>query len=500
MCAFIVAVFCKDFQQGRVVSLSQDLLESCLTHLEDYENPLLRQWSCLCISMLWVDHPEAKWLAIRSLAHQRLCALVVDPVPEVRAAMLHALTTFLGIPDLTDQVAHIEASIAANLIVMTDDGNIMVRKELLIFYSKFVMRYEKKFIVTAFEQMLEEEEIFKLGIDDMQGKDFDALFAKLNAKGSSGDSKGDEPKGEDSTERSNGISRNTIFSTIWKQILILSVDPYPEVALYAATITDYILNAIMNSPLKQYAEPILHSIAAASRRRSPSRGSFHQTSHNSNNHESFMSRPSTPTRQQSYFSSGVIKRTASVAASLKSLALGTQSTNLSPSNSLKRQTAGKADLSQRQTGSRAHLPPDWSRPPDDKDHSTLTSYQPAKVPLSRGFDKFSEQEITMPLQSRFFEWAVEYFREPQMKPSEADEPGSTDYNEKLWRRNRNDRIISLTQPQKELAGTSQWNRPSGMLNNVSQPVKIVFHQFENHLIATDDRDIVRLVISVILLS
>ena len=35
----------------------------------------------------------------------------------------------------------------------------------------------------------------------------------------------------------------------------------------------------------------------------------------------------------------------------------------------------------------------------------------------------------------------QYFREPQMKPSEADEPGSVDYNQRLWRRTRNDRII-----------------------------------------------------------
>ena len=484
MCAFIIAIFCKDFHQGQVVSLSPDLMESCLGHLDDLHNPLLRQWSCLCISMLWVDHPEAKWAGIRFSAHQRLCELVVDPVPEVRAAMLHALTTFLGIPDLTDQVAHIEASIAANLVVMTNDGNILIRKELLVFYSKFVMRYEKKFVVAAYEQILEEKDKLQPAPQDVLDKDFDALCIERASTGSMNGKRKAVP---------NSVSHNTIFSTIWKQILIMSVDPYPEVARNAVIIVDYVFRALLFSPLKQFADPALKTIIASSSRRNSSRGSTQQLPHNSGNHESYMSRPSTPTRQDSYFSSGVIKRTASVAASLKSLAFGLQNANTSPSNSLKRQTTGKNSLTQRQAGSRANIPPEWSRPPDDRDHSTLTSYQPAKVPQPKGFEEFAQHELSMPLQSRFFEWAVEYFREPQMKPSEADEPGSTDYNEKLWRRNRNDRIISSTQPQKELAGTSQWNRPSGMFNNVGQPVKIVFHQFENHLIATDDRDIVRYV-------
>ena len=487
MCAFIIAIFCKNFHQGQVVSLSPDLMESCLGHLDDLHNPLLRQWSCLCISMLWVDHPEAKWAGIRFSAHQRLCELVVDPVPEVRAAMLHALTTFLGIPDLTDQVAHIEASIAANLVVMTNDGNILIRKELLVFYSRFVMRYEKKFAVAAYEQILEEKDrMLPVSKEDLE-KTFNSQYVDKVPNGIIGMN----GKNAKTTAAANGVSYNTIFSTIWKQILIMSVDPYPEVARNAVTIVDYVFKALLSSPLKRFAEPALEITLSSNNRRNPSRGSTHRFPHNSSNHESYMSRPSTPTRQDGFLSSGVIKRTASVAASLKSLAFGSQITTSSPSASLKRQTTNKGSLSQRQTGSRAKIPPEWSRPPDDRDHSTLTSYQPAKVPQSKGFEEFAQNELRMPLQSRFFDWAVEYFREPQMKPSEADEPGSTDYNEKLWRRNRNDRIISSTQPQKGLAGTSQWNRPSGMFNNVGQPVKLVFHQFENHLIATDDRDIVR---------
>jgi len=79
-----------------------------------------------------------------------------------------------------------------------------------------------------------------------------------------------------------------------------------------------------------------------------------------------------------------------------------------------------------------------------------------------------------------------------MKPTEADEPGSTDYNGRLWRRNRNDKIIAETQPQKDFAGSHAWNKSKGYFNNLTQPVKMVFHQFEDHLVVTDNRDIVNI--------
>ncbi len=77
-----------------------------------------------------------------------------------------------------------------------------------------------------------------------------------------------------------------------------------------------------------------------------------------------------------------------------------------------------------------------------------------------------------------------------MKQTDAEEPGSTDYNERLWRRSRNERIITLTQPQKDHAGSNRWDTPTRVLDNGTQPAKMCFHQFEDHVAVTDDRDIV----------
>jgi regulatory associated protein of mTOR len=83
---------------------------------------------------------------------------------------------------------------------------------------------------------------------------------------------------------------------------------------------------------------------------------------------------------------------------------------------------------------------------------------------------------------------LQYFREPQMKPNEPDEPGSSEYNQRLWRRTRNERIIADNQPLKEKAGSSRWDRVEHFLNNQSQPMKLTFHQFEDHLAVADDKD------------
>ncbi|KAI7071851.1 hypothetical protein KC352_g42451, partial [Hortaea werneckii] len=66
MCAFVIAMFCKDFKPGKqaVLESNPEIIESCLQHLLDMENPLLRQFSCLCLSHLWKDFPPAKGVAL----------------------------------------------------------------------------------------------------------------------------------------------------------------------------------------------------------------------------------------------------------------------------------------------------------------------------------------------------------------------------------------------------------------------------------------------------
>lgn len=389
MSAFIIAMFCRDFPQGQQVCLSSDLIDGCTTHLQDSENPLLRQWSCLCISALWKDFPDAKWVGIRCFAHHRLCALVIDPVPEVRAAAVHALTNFLGIPDLTDQVAQNEEIIASALLAMTTDGNAMVRKELLVFFSTFVKRYQNKFLVAAYENLVEERDKLMHSVYDNEVK-------------TNGISQDDLDRNHKSM-----ISRNSVQNSIWMHLLVLSVDGHPEVAQAASIIVDYVHETLVISPLARHALRVIDNILALMQRstghsRQPSTAPSSQASHST----APAGPPSLP-KNEGYLSTG-LRRNASVAAALKYLGLGGSGStdNLASSSESAHQTAQQ----KRMAGPvRPGIPAEWSTPPNQNDTtSTSTKYQRAKVPLPKGFVKHDPNEpATLPLESVFFEWSIE---------------------------------------------------------------------------------------------
>jgi regulatory associated protein of mTOR len=481
MSAFIIAMFCKDFHQAQTVSLSQDLFQACTKHLEDGDNPLLRQWACLCISMLWKNYPEAKWMGTRLQTHQALCQMILDPVPEVRAAAVNALTTYLGGSDLTEQVAQAEQAIASTVMMMTSDGNNIVRSELVVFFSTFIKRYENKMAVVAFEELYDERQRLQPPVIAEVEVTKSTALQQHNRNGSE----------SSSAHARRSISKNSVYSTIWKHLLILSVDPHAGVAQDAVLVVDYVHDRLLHSALGTHAEIIMEDLLRLGRRAVPSRQpsanplprladvpTVEQSSHK---------------RNESYLSMG-FKRTASFAYSIKNLALGgSQSPEHEQSKTLLSQPS-----TQTRHGSqlKARVPDDWSRPPDAHDPALhISTTEPSKVPLPRGFQPENPpsahgRRSEMPLKSDLFDWSVEYFREPQMKTSEPDEPGSDDYNSRLWRRMRNERIISETQPLKSMAGTSRWDLPRGSMANGSQPMKLCFHQFEEHISIADDRDVV----------
>jgi len=144
MCAFILAVFCREFRQGQIACMAPGVMQICLKVLKDTRNPaepLMRHWTALLISQLWNDFPEAKWQGIREGAPLRLVDLLRDSVPEVRIAALVALTSLIGGPKDDDQTANVEVVVAVHALSLNGDGSSVVRKELVIFLGKVVARY-----------------------------------------------------------------------------------------------------------------------------------------------------------------------------------------------------------------------------------------------------------------------------------------------------------------------------------------------------------------------
>jgi regulator-associated protein of mTOR len=83
MAAFVLSVIANNCRPGQSACLSGNLLGICLARLND-PDPMLRKWLVLCMGKLWESFEEAKWAAVRESAHERLCTLLTDPVPEVR--------------------------------------------------------------------------------------------------------------------------------------------------------------------------------------------------------------------------------------------------------------------------------------------------------------------------------------------------------------------------------------------------------------------------------
>ncbi|KAJ1032147.1 hypothetical protein NDA18_001645 [Ustilago nuda] len=193
MCAFILAVFCQDFPAGQAACLDTDVMHSCLEHLED-DDFLLRQWSALCLAQLWDDNEAGKARAISLDAHGKLCCMLGDVSPEVRAAVLHALGTLLGASgssqDQVDIVSYVtdepipvptgsngnrpaggrrfcpgtgaatglpptkqrglEIGIATAMLTTKGDCSPLVRKELVIALSPVVAEYKGFFVLAAY--------------------------------------------------------------------------------------------------------------------------------------------------------------------------------------------------------------------------------------------------------------------------------------------------------------------------------------------------------------
>ncbi|EMD32619.1 hypothetical protein CERSUDRAFT_87930 [Gelatoporia subvermispora B] len=96
----------------------------------------------------------------------------------------------------------------------------------------------------------------------------------------------------------------------------------------------------------------------------------------------------------------------------------------------------------------------------------------------------------LPLKSRFYDWCCEYFKEPQMRQPEAEEPGSLQYNYQVWRQQRNEQVIEETSSQADIAVHCRWDRPITTLQVNGLPFNLAFHSYDPHLVVTNESDVV----------
>lgn len=509
MCAFILSVCCRDFKPGQVACLRVKVFESCLVHLRD-EDPLLRQWAILCIAMLWDDFEEAKGMGVQARVHEVFCNLLhTDPVPEVRAAVMYALGTLLGTTGSSNpakrfgrsiacsgrasglspgEQTDVELGVAMATLKSSSDGSPLVRRELIVLLSSIVNEHQGQFVIAAYRAIVQRVEQANAGVSSSSGIEdrIAAIAASLNAAAESNEGP------------SNPAFQATMFSCMYQTLTQLTADPQLEIAELAQQVMDYIFDLLFASPLAQTARAVLASATTdVSRPRvqpPPGPGTV----------EHIYSLPRDapvavvkatgdptppPTPPVSGFG-GTLKRTATAMKSLAHLALEgsgggstpsmtpspgpDHSSRLTPQQANGRDSHGSESTpalsASPSTDTLRHLQARSGKPPARPSSKPRVTVQTDSAQVNEIISDLVQQDEerlkkrrqapsiasaaedspdqVFPLKGTFFDFALEYYKESQMRAAEADEPGSLLHNERVWRRQRNEAIIIRTQPMK----------------------------------------------------
>lgn len=266
MCAFILSAIARDFPHGQNACWRERVFDNCFERLDEGDF-LLRQWSALCIGQIWDGNDEIKVYGVDRGTQDKLIALLSDDSPEVRAAALFALGTFMGANGAADPNKHggggsgtmyqleerihfrMEVAVATGAaLAIKDDASPMVRKELLVLISSLVKEWRGYFVVCAWMYWEEDRRRTGTGTHHLHDEDItsQAVADWL------------DNFGEDEAAREENRVLLSSFFTIFVILLELSVDPYPEVSTNAQTIVDYILALLLESPFTRLDSTSLH--------------------------------------------------------------------------------------------------------------------------------------------------------------------------------------------------------------------------------------------------
>lgn len=150
--AFVLASIVYQFEQGQANALKGQLVSICLEQINDDQNPILRKWFVIFLGNLWRNYEAARWSGARDLAHEKLYTLLKDPVPEVRAATVYALGTFISSTlERTTHANDLDRQIAMNMLeYVSNDMSPLVRMELVAALQWIVKLFDSYFVEVSF--------------------------------------------------------------------------------------------------------------------------------------------------------------------------------------------------------------------------------------------------------------------------------------------------------------------------------------------------------------
>lgn len=421
MCAFVLTTIARGSLAGQTALANEHVLETCLERLDDSSDYLLRVWVIMCIAQMWAGNDRIKDDATLLDAPQLLITqLGAEQAPDVRAAFVYALSTFLGaigapaldgddsqlmdsppvvdaqflqggggtgsLPSVLERGHYkLEAGISTSAcLAVRDDASPMVRKEAVVLISAIVEAWRGHFIICAWVYWEEERLSLRpqLTTQDSPGNFVDTV---LNVWRKHLHLDPDETWPETCYQVLSG------YFTAWAALLELAGDPFPEVADRAKSVVDWVVERLLKSGL-----PIMGTDAEFQRDQKQNRA--HTPPDSVGPH----------TKKPAH-----LKRASSFAHALKNLG-----------------SYALDGLSRPPSPSRLSTP-QWDDGRPDQEYRVkevvealeqLISEDMLRLKARRAGKKFKDEDaeqvasgVKLPLRSKYYEWCNEYFMEPQMK-------------------------------------------------------------------------------------
>nr|XP_023507607.1 regulatory-associated protein of mTOR isoform X12 [Equus caballus] len=545
MTAFILAVIVNSYNTGQEACLQGNLIAICLEQLND-PHPLLRQWVAICLGRIWQNFDSARWCGVRDSAHEKLCSLLSDPIPEVRCAAVFALGTFVGnSAERTDHSTTIDHNVAMMLAQLINDGSPVVRKELVVALSHLVVQYESNFCTVALQFMEEEKNyplpspatteggsltpvrdspctprlrsvssygniravttarslnksLQNLSLTEESGSSVAFSPGNLSTSSSASSTLG-SPENEEyilsfetidkmrrvssysSLNSLIGVSFNSVYTQIWRVLLHLAADPYPDVSDLAMKVLNSIAyKATVNArPQRILTTSCLTQSAPAS----PTNKGIHI-------HQAGGSPPTSSTSSSSLTNDVAKQPVSRDLPPGRPGPTGPTGVQYTPHSHQFPRTRKMFDKG-----------PDQQAFPDDGDSSLKDAFTPTTDTHCRDFlcpavcsettddpdDAAGHKSfISATMQTGFCDWSARYFAQPVMKIPEEHDLESQIRKEREWRFLRNTRVRKQAQ-QVIQKGITRLDDQIFLNRNPGVPSVVKFHPF-TPCVAVADKD------------
>ncbi|XP_065210456.1 regulatory-associated protein of mTOR isoform X2 [Planococcus citri] len=467
--AFAMAVIVQDYPPGQELALQENLVSICLEQIND-ANIQLKLWTIICLAKLWERYDKARWCGVRDSAHEKLFVLLKDKEPEVRAAAVYALGTFMNTDELerTKHATNIDQSVAMMLInVVSQDMSTLVRKELVNALQWVILAFENSFLSVATQEMKAtlpispQEQIIPIpsvmsalkrnlsrerikitftgygieNINQVDGTnnqlDRDTYPERLKRVSSSSSIS----SGSNSSLPT--ISYGSFYTKIWQGLASLETDPFLKVAKMAHASMDYIRDQVFEWP--RHKEDVIDGPSSL--------GALY------NVRDSVMGKEwIDPSKNQSFFSLPPSPSNRSY------LSVDSPPKNLSS-------TGSSMDLNR--LGARVRY-----------------SLQCRRTMPNMISENASDDEQKRLVSTKFVDWCGKYFSECKKPHSDRCDIESRAHFEREWRYARNH--VQEKVSRDECSRSYQFRVENVIFSTrcAQAPAVLLFHPYENHFITT----------------